>query len=242
MAQVTRYNYFMLTIFCGDDSATARSEYLKAIEKYKSSHAEILLVTPSSLLDIKKGVGDSLSLFSEQKIFCMEGLEKYGFKKSTKAKKDSVYEAILSLSTNKSIIILDFEDGKQGRQLKLKDLAKVYESKPATSIFQLVEECIPNNKIKFIASLRTVCETQDEMFVFIMLARHVRQLVLISQGVMLTLPPWQKGKISSQANKWDGQKLLHFYEGIIKIEIGAKSSSNPYGIAKSLEILACHYL
>jgi hypothetical protein len=232
----------MLTIFCGEDSVTARAEYLKAIEKYKSSQAEILSVATSSLLDIQRGIGESLSLFSEQKIFCMEGLEKYGFKKSTKAKKDAIYEAIVSLTASKSIIILDFEEGKQGRLLKLKDLAKISEYKPSTSIFQLMDLCVPGNKLNFISALRTVCETQDEMFVFVMLSRHLRQLVLVSQGVPLTLPPWQKGKISTQAKKWDSQKLLNFYEGIIKIEIGAKSSANPYGIAKSLEILACHYL
>lgn len=233
----------MLYIYCGEDSSTARAEYLKTIEKYKSAQAEILQLAPSSILDIYKGLAQNLSLFSSQKVFCMEGLEKYGFKKSTKAKKDEVYEALISLSADKAVVILDFEDSKQTRQLKLKDFAKVYESKPSTSIFQLMDECIPGNKLKFISSLRTVCETQDEMFTFIMLTRHIRQLVLVSQGVSSAkLPPWQKYKILAQAKKWEKQALTDFFSGLIKIEINAKTSSDPYGIAKSLEILASHYL
>jgi hypothetical protein len=233
----------MLTIFCGEDSVAARAEFTRAVEKYKASQAEILNITPSSVVDIYKGLADNLSLFSTQKVFCVENLEKYSFKKSTKAKKDSVYEALVSISSDKSVVLLDFEDGKQARMLKLKDLAKVHESKPATSIFQLMDECIPNNKLQFIKSLRTVCETQDEMFTFIMLFRHVRQLVLASQGELSAkLPPWQKYKILGQAKKWEAKKLVDFYSGLIKIEINAKTSSDPYGIAKSLEILACHYL
>lgn len=233
----------MITIFCGEDTVAARTAFTQTIEKYKTNQSEIISLAPSSILDIQKGLADNLSLFSTQKIFCVENLEKYSFKKSTKAKKDSVYEAIVALSSDKSVVLLDFEDGKQARQLKLKDLAKVYESKPATSIFKLLDECFPGNKLTFIKSLRTVCESQEEMFVFVMLFRHVRQLVLaLHEGLSTKIPPWQKYKVLSQAKKWDKQALLNFYSGLIKIEISSKTSSNPYGIAKSLEILACHYL
>ena len=233
----------MLYIFCGEDSVAARSAYIQTIEKYKSHFAEIISLPSSSIINIYKDLADNLSLFSPQKVFCVENLEKYGFKKSTKAKKDSVYEAISAISSNNSIILLDFEDGKQARQLKLKDLAKVHESKPSTSIFSLLDTCFPGNKVKFISSLRTVCISQDEMFVFVMLFRHVRLLILaLATASVAKLPPWQKYKIIGQANKWDKNQLVNFYSGLIKIEINAKTSSDPYGIAKSLEILACHYL
>ena len=233
----------MITIFCGEDSVSARRAYIQTIEKYKSENAEIISLLVSSVLDIQKGLADNLSLFSSQKVFTVENLEKSGFKKSTKAKKDSVYESIVAIATNTSVMVLDFEEGKQARQLKLKDIAKVNESKPSTSIFKLLDECYPGNKLLFIAALRTVCETQDEMFVFVMLFRHVRQLVLASNDSLpLKLPPWQKYKIQGQAKKWKKNMLMDFYSGLIKIEINSKTSSNPYGIAKSIEILACHYL
>ena len=232
----------MITIFCGEDSVAARTAFTQTIEKYKSAQSEIISVAPSLILDINKGLADNLSLFSSQKVFCVEELEKYSFKKSTKSRKDEVYEALVSLAENKSVILLDFENGKQARQLKLKDLAKVVESKPATSIFKLLDDCFPGNKQTFIASLRTVCSTQDEMFVFVMLSRHVRLLVLAAHEVSSKLPSWQKYKILGQAEKWGKQTLIDFYSGLIKIEISTKTSSNPYGIRKSIEILACHYL
>jgi hypothetical protein len=233
----------VITIFCGEDTVASRSLYTQAIEKYRLNQTEIMSLQPAAVADVYKGLSDSLNLFSNQMVFVVENLEKYSFKKSTKAKKDTMYEVLLKLSSDKSITVLDFEDGKQGRQLKLKDLATVHESKPSTTIFKLLDECFPKNKEMFISSLRHVCETQDEMFVFVMLFRHVRQLVLASQeSLPMNIPPWQKYKILGQAKKWNPTGLLNFYSGLIKIEINSKTSSNPYGIKNSLEILACHYL
>lgn len=233
----------MIYIFCGEDTLTSRAQYLKEIEKYKASSAEIVSVAASSIVEVYKGISQNLNLFSGQTVFCVENLEKFGFKKSTKAKADKTYEALLSLAQNKDVILLDFEDGKQARQLKLKDLAKVVESKPSMSIFKLVEECFPENRNSFIQSLRVVCQTQDEQFIFIMLYRHVRQLIMAQDREGLAkLPPWQKFKIIAQSKKWQIQRLMDFYNGLIKIEVTSKTSSNPYGIANSLEILACHYL
>jgi len=233
----------VITIFCGEDSSAARTAFSNALKKYQATGAEIISISPASVLDIAHGLSSNLSLFSNQSIFCVENLEKQTFKKSTKAKKDTLYESLVRISADKTMQLIDFEEGKQARLLKLKDLAKVHESAPSTTIFKLTDECYPGNKITFIQSLKTVCETQDEMFVLIMLFRHVRNLVLaLADASSAKLPPWQKYKIIAQAKKWEKQMLLHFYSGLIKIEIGAKTSANPYGIAKSLEILACHYL
>lgn len=237
------YNYSVINVFCGEDSIAARLAYNRMIDKYRKCEAEIVVMSASSIMDLKQGVGDNINMFAQQTVFCMENLEKAGFKKSTKVKADKMYEAIVSLAQDKSIVILDFEDSKQGRQLKLKDIATIHESKPAISIFSLVESCNPGNKNGFIQWLQTVCLTQDEQFVFIMLYRHIRLLVLAQNSdSSFKLPPWQKSKVLAQARNWDKKALLDFYAGLIKIEITSKTSTNPFGIRKSLEILSCYYL
>lgn len=232
----------MIHIFCGEDSVSSRKQYLTEIEKQKKAGVEVLSISPNQIIDLNKGLGNNLSLFSSTQVYVVEGLEKAGFRKSTKAKKDSIYEAIIKLSTDKSIEVLDWEEDKPSRILKLKDLAKVTESKPAQSVFKLLDLCIPKNKVVFITTLREILQTQAEMLVFVLLFRHIRQLLLIRSGEDIKIPPWQKYKIQSQAHKWESEALLHFYEGLIRIELSTKSSENAYGIGKSLEILACHYL
>ena len=233
----------MIYVFCGEDSINARLSFNRKIDTYRKLEAEIVSVSAASIVNLKEGIGDNMNLFAKQTVFCVEGLEKTGFKKSSKARQDKMYEALVVLAQDKNIIILDFEEGKQGRQLKLKDLATIYESKPSVTIFNLVESCIPGNKNGFIQSLKSVCITQDEQFVFIMLYRHIRLLILAqSNDPSFKLPPWQKYNIIAQAKKWNKQSLLGFYSGLIKIEITSKTSTNPFGVRKSLEILACHYL
>jgi len=232
----------MLFIFCGEDSVSSRKKYLDEIEKKRKMGAEIIPITPSQIIDLNKGLGNNLNLFSSSQVFVVEGLEKAGFRKSTKAKKDSIFEAISAISADKTIDVFDWEEDRPERMLKLKDLAKVVECKPSQSVFKLLDLCVPPNKIAFISTLRQVLQTQADMLVFVLLFRHIRQLILIQSGEEIRLAPWQKYKLIGLAKRWKEDTLLHFYEGLIKIEFGIKSSENPYGIAKSLEILACHYL
>lgn len=233
----------MIHIYCGEDTVAARKAYSSALDAYKAANYEVLSLTPSSLADLPRGLAESMSLFSEKKVFSIENLEKQGLKKSTKAKKNELYEALLGFAKDKQIEIVDYEDGKAARLLKLKDIATVHESKLDISIFQFIELWTPGNKAKCIEALRTLRETQDELFIFIMLARHIRQVVLAYKNCLSDkLPPWQKYKVQGAAKKWTESALMGFYEGLIRIEIGVKSSANPYGVSRSLEILACHYL
>jgi len=233
----------MLTIFCGEDTVASRIQFSKELEKWKSKNAQIIPIESTQIRELAEGSADNLSLFASQTVYTVTNLEKAAFRKSTKNKKDSLYEAIITLSKKKEVMVIDWEEDKPGRNLKLKECATVHESKPHSTIFKLLDLCFPGNKSAFVKTLRSICQTQEEMFVFVMLSRHTRQLMLASEDVLPSnTPPWQKYKIIGQAKKWDAKKLINFYQGLIKIELGTKTSTNPYGIARSLEILACHYL
>jgi len=233
----------VIHIYCGEDSTAARRAYIEALQAYQNQGFEVLSLAPTALADLPKGLAESLSLFSEKKVFAVENIEKHGLKKSTKATKNVLYESLLSFAQDKQIEIIDYEEGKSSRLLKLKDVATIHESKPALGIFQFVELCAPGNKKKFIDSLQILSEDQEPLFIFIMLARHIRQVVLAQKNSLSPkMAPWQKFKVQSAAKKWTESALMGFYMGLIRIEIGVKSSSNPYGVSKSLEILACHYL
>lgn len=233
----------MLLIVCGEDNAASRAFFSSYIEEQKKKGAEIIFCNPSDLLELHKGTSQSLHLFSPLLIYVTEKLETAGFRKSTKVKKDALFEAITTLAQDKNLQIVDWEEGKPSRELKLKDLAQIKEFKPSKSIFSFLDQCIPKNKIAFISTLTQLSQSQDEQFIFIMLHRHLRTLILTqTNNLPSKIPSWQRYKLKGQADKWTKESLLNFYEGLIKIEISTKSGTNPYGIKKSLEILACHYL
>lgn len=233
----------MIHIYCGEDTVASRKAYIAALQSYKSQSYEIISLTAATLIDLPKGLAENMGLFSEKKVFSIENIEKHGLKKSTKSTKNELYEVLLQFSKDKQVEIIDYEEGKSSRLLKLKDIALVHESKPDLSVFQFIDMCVPGNKKKFVDSLHLLAEDQEPLFIFIMLSRHIRQVVLAQKDSLSPkMAPWQKYKVQGAAKKWTEAALLGFYEGLIKIEIGIKSSSNPYGVTKSLEILACHYL
>lgn len=237
----------MLTIICGEDIVESRN-YLSQIKgEYKKRGDEVTNLSPQEIPDILKWRGDNLNLFSSKFIFITEHLEaliirKRGKKSTKKATVKTLEDMVLEIANRKDIELIDWEE-KAGREVKLKDFAKVKEFKPSKSIFKLLEACVPGNLAVFVQTLSIIAKSQDEIFIFIMLYRHIRTLLLAYEGVFAnTIQSWQRHNLTSQAKHWTQNNLSDFYEGLYRIETTTKSGTNPFGVKKSLEILACFYL
>lgn len=237
----------MLTIICGEDIVSSRNYLAQIKNEFSKKGEEVTNLSPQEVPDILKWKGDNLNLFSSRLIFITEHLEssiirKRGKKSAKKSTVKTLEEIVLEIGSRKDIELIDWEE-KAGREVKLKDAAKVKEFKPSKSIFKLLEACVPGNLSIFIQTLSIINESQDETFIFIMLYRHIRTLLLAYDEIYAsTIQSWQKHNLSLQAKAWTREKLLGLYEGLYRIEYTTKSGTNPYGVKKSLEILACYYL
>ena len=227
----------MLTIICGEDIVTSRA-FLSSLKKdYLKDGVDVQAIRFDDIVEINRWLGDSLTLFSQKKVFFTEFLNK-------KIKRDSkkILTELTIISKLKDVELVDWEDV-GSRQLKLSKIAKVKEFKPAKTIFKLLDCISPGNKNTFLNSLEQLSSSLDESFIFIMMARHVRNLILASQDI---LPPrmqsWQFGKLKYQARFWSSEKLVKFYEGLMRIDIASKTGKSPYSIKESIDILACYFL
>lgn len=240
----------MLTIVCGEDTVKARTYYASLKDIYQKKGYEIKELSPSQIEEIPLWIGESQNLFFDKHVFFTENLEsriiRSRGRKSSKPKKNSfktIEEIITELAQSADIELVDWEGGKQEREIKLKTVAQIKEFKLSTSIFKLQDACYPGNIINFIQILREVSSFQDEQFIFIMITRYARSLLLAHDNLFSkTVQSWQQYKLKRQALLWTKTKLLGWYEGLFRIDLSTKSGTNPYGILKSLEILACHYL
>ena len=229
-------------MFCGDDSTQSRNSFTTFIRNKEKNGYRTQPVLPQDLPNLLGKIGEQ-SLFAEKILYVTEGLETVPFRKSAKIKKDSFFESIAFISRSKNLEVVTWEEEKQARLCKLKDVVQVHESKLSQTIFNFLENIRPGNKSAFIVSLRKLVESQDEMFIFIMLQRHIVSLIQAHKNkIPSTISPWQKAKIVAQSKTWEDKKLSEFYNHLNKIEVGMKTNNNPYGIRRSLEILACHYL
>ena len=227
----------MLTIICGEDTIASRNYFVSLKKDFLTKGFDIRDIKFEEIKEIPRWLAESPTLFFQKKVFFSENLNK-------KIKKDnkSMLAELQMVNQMSNADLIDWE-GVSVRELKFSKLGKIKEFKPDQSIFKLLDELFPGNRSDFIKLLGRLTQDLDENFVFIMLTRYVRNLILVKEGVNpAKLQSWQVYKLKSQTKQWKIENLVNFYEALFKIEIGLKTGSNPFSIKKSLDILACHFL
>ncbi len=228
----------MLTIICGEDTTASRKYFSDLKSSFASKGNEVKYIASSELAEIPKWLAESTSLFGERLIFFTEHINKLISRK----KGDQLTDILTKIADAKDAELYIWEQT-GGREIKLKGIGQIKEFKPSSTIFKLLDMCTPTNKITFLKALEALSQSTDEYFMFVMLHRHVRNVILSILGhPPANLQPWQQQKFISQAKLWNLEPLLTFYEGLIRIDISTKTGANPHGIKKSMEILACYFL
>ncbi len=227
----------MLTIICGEDVISSRNYFVSLKKQYTAKGYEVKNIRADDIADIARWLADSPSLFFQKRVFFTENLNK----KINRTDKNRLL-VLESISKMADAELIDWENLAL-RELRFAKLGKTKEFKPNQSIFKLLDSLYPTNKQNFISLLERLTNDLDETFIFIMLTRYVRNLILIKEGIdPAKMQPWQIYKFKSQAKFWKIENLINFYQALFKIDLGLKTSSNPFSIKESLAILACHFL
>ena len=229
----------MLFIVAGEDNVSSRDYYIQLQQEYKEKGNDLQKISSGELEVVLSSSSSGPNLFGQQLIFLSENLNKAVSRK----KGNKAYELLEQISKNKDIILIDWEDGVGQRELKIGTLGKVKEFKPSANIFKLLDACYPSNLETFISLLNSVATPQNEMFIFIMLRRHIRNLLLVSSKAdMPSLQSWQKRKLETQTRLWPYESLVSFYQRLISLDISLKTGKNAYTLKHSLELLGCYFL
>lgn len=231
----------MLTVICGEDTVASRNHLQQLKAQFKQKGYSIQNTTVSELPDILKSNEGVVDLFGQESVYIVENVSsKYKGRGKTDFK-----TAVDALGQSDKFHVVDWESGKSAYELSaLKKKASTFqEFKPSQNIFQLLDACYPHNLKPFIRILTEVAETQEDMFIYTLLWRHVRKLIQARENKLDSkTPPWQRGKLTAQANSWSQKTLVNFYEGLVKIDRGMKTNTSTFSIRESIEILACYYL
>ncbi len=230
----------MLTIICGEDSAKSR-EYLQSLlGDYRKKSVAHEYVTKDDLVRLSNTELQSMDLFGNASVYVIENLNKVLGRKSAK---DTHWNALEAINKNPNVVLIDWERETASRDLRIGKMGAVKEFKPAANVFQFVEAASPGNLTTFLKLLNNVATPQNDMLIYILLVRHIRNLVLLAIGdPPASLPPWQRGKLASQAKAWDAKQLTDFYDKLLAIEVSLKTGKSIYSLKESVEIVACYYL
>lgn len=229
----------MLTIICGEDSISSRNYFTDQQKLLKEKDFEIVNVDYHQVLDLDETGSSESSLFTSKRAYFTNSLNKKVFKKMSERNEKKIKAIIFS----KEVQVFDWEEEISARDLKSIKGIIIKEFKPNQNIFKLLDSCYPGNLKTFISTLNIVSESTEDIFIFIMLARHMRNILITKMGEKVPkLMSWQIAKLSNQAKYWKLENLINFYQGLHRIDVNSKTGGTPFTVKKSLDILACYYL
>src|SRR3972149_4710810 len=198
----------MLTIICGEDSISSRNYFTDQQRLLKEKDFEIVNVDYHQVLELDETGASESSLFATKRAYFTNSLNKKVFKKMSERNE----KKIKAIITSKEIQVFNWEEETSARDLKSIKGVIVKEFKPSQNIFKLLDSCYPGNLKTFISTLNTLSESTEDIFIFIMLARHMRNILSVKIGEKIPkLASWQLGKLSNQAKYWDEKNLINFY-------------------------------
>lgn len=229
----------MITVICGENSSESRKYFVDIIQAFEKKNIEVRSIKANLFSTIHDQSENSSSLFHSEYIYVSENVNKLLSKRNN----PEYFNQIERLSHQKNPQIFIWEEELSSRFLKYPKHILIKEFKISLSIFKLLESCYPGNIRQFLNQLHEVNKFNDEMFIFIMLIRHLRSLILANlDSLQSSLPVWQSQKLKSQSSKWEKTKLIDYYHSLYNIEYSLKSGTNPYNIINSLDIVSCYYL
>lgn len=227
----------MFLLICGENTVESRNYLTKLKNTYRAKHTTLIEVPARELQDKLKDE-QIQTLFGDPIIYVTEGL----FGQLSKQKK-KIADELKILNDDQNFKIINWEE-KSAYDLKLKSPSYQYkEFKADRTIFDFQDQCVPGKKLSFIQTLSKLMDSNDPVFLFTMLHRHVKTMLLVKTNQPTgNMNPYVKSKATSQSRSWEMPKLVAFYEGLARIDLASKTNGTPYDMKKSIEILACYYL
>lgn len=226
----------MLTIIYGQDLVKSRN-LLDQIKK-ENTGKEIINLDGKKLdqTALKESL-ESGSMFGGDRLVILEDLTSNRSKKTVEEITD--YLSLRHYSNN--LILWEKKELTKTFLTKLK-ADKFFEFKLEAVIFKLLDALRPDNQNQLLTLLLQSIKVEKAELILYMLAGRIRHLILLKDNVedaeeVLKMAPWQKGKLTKQANYFTLDNLVRLYRTLLQIEVEQKTGQNVFDLKKSLELL-----
>ncbi len=221
-----------MTIFFGEDIISSRKAFLDKIGELKSNDIEVVRVLGK---DFNKTFIvhnlESNSLFGNKRVAAVENF----FSGQKSKDKEESLEYIEKLGEN--AIFWETKEFTKGDQDKLSGSFTLFNFKLPQQLFSFLDKISFGKTAENLKSFEIVCQTVEPGFIFQMLIRQIRLLILAKDESCLTkLAPWQKSKVLSQAKSFPEEKLHFLYKKLLEIDFQQKTSTSPLDLKSSLEL------
>jgi DNA polymerase III delta subunit len=217
----------------GDYHMGSRNLLTSLIEQGKNGQKEVIELDGSSLdLNGLIQATQSNSLFGGEKLIVIENL----FSRLKSKEQEEMLKWLKTYDNSNDIVFWEKKSIGKILQRNLPKNTTVKEFKTPAIIFKIVETLSPANKKQALNLLESILEKEPAEFVFAMVVRQIRMLLLIAGGETVGGAPWMVGKMKKQASSFSLEKLTERYQKLYEIDKEIKTGKGVMPLAWHLKL------
>lgn len=221
-----------IIVYTGEDIISSRKAFLEYLESLKNEDYEVVRINGKDASEETLILHSAAySLFGQKKLLAIDNL--------LSGKKFKENEKILKTlsSLECEVVIWENKDFSKSDTLKYPNFV-FHNFKLPEVLYKFLDNLSPGETGSNLMFFRKAVENTDPNFLFLMLVRQIRLLILSSDKKdLLKLAPWQKGKLQKQAKLFTLEKLKEINQKLLQIDFREKTSQTPFSLEQQLELL-----
>lgn len=221
----------MITLIHGENILESRN-YLN--EKRGKHQGETIILSGKtvSLGDLKQAT-ESLSILATNRLVIVENL----YSRPSKKELTQFISYLITFKTDFDIVLWE---AKEITKVGLRKIPSSWEIKRYSLpkvMFAFLESIAPSNNQKMLKLIKDLRKTSGDDFIYLMIVRQIRLLLLAKENALSGMPSWMIGKFFRQAERFTKEQLLNIYKKLLIIDIGQKTGSAPFALGRDLDLL-----
>lgn len=221
-----------IMVYHGEDIVSSRKAFVGHLESLGIDEYEVLRINGKKLdeetLELSSGPN---SLFGKKRVLAIDGLFSGGKSKE----KEIVFKLLFSIKS--PVIIWEGKElGKTDCMIFPKNTVFNNHRIPV-KLYNFLDSIFPGRKEENIRFFNQMVEVIDINFLFLMLVRQVRLLIMAKDDTALSkMASWQSAKLKAQSSRFEEEKLSEIYRKLLDIDYRQKTSSSPFDLKASLDL------
>jgi len=225
----------MLTLIHGDDAVSSRKAFRDLLAKNPDCEKIFLDGIKLTFTDIISAA-DSLSLFAQKRLVCIENL----LKRPSGSEKDKILDFFKTRGDISAEIII-WEEDEIGKAVisKYFSRAKVIFCPLPAVLFKFLDSIGEKPVTQVLSMFHELLATREAEFIFSMLVRQWRYLIIacdLKEAGLADLPAWQAHKFVRQASFFKLRELISAYRQLLSLDARVKMGLNCLPLSDLLDI------
>lgn len=220
-----------LSLLHGDNKSASRLALRKLVETHRAKGLEVITLDGRNI-----AYGELDAALGAQGLFAPHAVVIEGLLSRPRGKeKDLLISRVQRASERQPVILWE---GKAVKTIpKSLSHAAVTRTQSSTSVYQFLDSFRPGNYQNARHLLTASSAEADAAFIFVLLARHLGNLLIAKSGDVSKLIPFQRGALNAQASHWGESELLALHRRLYNIDLALKSGQTKLGYAEHLDLL-----